>query len=522
MVVEDRQIAAQLLGCLIKNPDIFANEKYRVTQADFPHAVHRIIFTAVYNLYLQGVNKPSVADINTYISQSIGAYEFFRENKGTETILQVEEMAQPSNFAYYYDKTKKMTLLRQLSAAGFDISEWYIADVLDFEKRESLNYKLEKASLQEILNSFQLKLIDLEGEFVNKENFLFESVGEGLGDLLESLKQAPEHGFRMEGEMMTTMARGARPSKVYMISAPSGVGKSRLLLSNAAKMSIPYQYDWYFQKWKHTGSSHKILFITTELEVEEVQTMLLANISGINEEHILNGGINLSPKQERVLQETIKIIEYYSDNLYIYHMPDPNIEQLNNNVRRLVMTQGFEAVIFDYIHISPTLLGQFRGTGVREDSALLMMSTALKNLANELDIFIFTATQVNASAQQSKREDDAEFGSEGMVRGARAISDKVDFAGIMRPVTGPLKDQVMPIISQQGREPNAYIDIYKNRRGKYTQVRLWIDADLGTCRFTDCFLTDEYNQLQEMKHLLFIEEEVEPLENILGGADGDK
>ena len=92
----------------------------------------------------------------------------------------------------------------------------------------------------------------------------------------------------------------------------------------------------------------------------------------------------------------------------------------------------------------------------------------------------------------------------------------------MRPVIGPLKDQVMPIISQQGREPNAYIDIYKNRRGKYTQVRLWIDADLGTCRFTDCFLTDEYNQLQEMKHLLFIEEEVEPLESILGGADGDE
>ena len=384
---------------------------------------------------------------------------------------------------------------------------------MNFTEIAEKTRRLEEATIEEIVNSYQTTLMELEGEFINKSNFFFESVGDGLANLLEELRTTPEHGFKMEGEIMNTIAKGARPSKVYLVSAPSGVGKSRLLLSNAAKMSIPFQYQWteygVSGKWVQTGGSHKVLYITTELEVEEVQTMLIANISGINEDDILNGGLYLKAKERQILDEAIQIIEYYRENLYVYHMPDPNIKQLNNSVRRLVMTKGFESVVFDYIHVSPTLISEFGSARVREDSALLMMSTALKNLANELDVFIYTATQVNASAQQSTREEDAEFGSEAMVRGARSIVDKVDFAFIMRRVTDPLKEKISMITQTKGVNPNLYMDVYKNRRGKHTQVRLWVYADLGTCRFYDAFVTDAYNNHEPIQTLLNIEEEID-------------
>ena len=38
--------------------------------------------------------------------------------------------------------------------------------------------------------------------------------------------------------------------------------------------------------------------------------------------------------------------------------------------------------------------------------------------------------------------------------------------------------------------PNFITDIYKNRRGKWTGIRIWRYIDLGTCRTTDCFITD--------------------------------
>lgn len=37
-------------------------------------------------------------------------------------------------------------------------------------------------------------------------------------------------------------------------------------------------------------------------------------------------------------------------------------------------------------------------------------------------------------------------------------------------------------------------DIYKNRRGKWTGIRIWRYVDLGTCRVVDCFITDRRNE----------------------------
>ena len=45
--------------------------------------------------------------------------------------------------------------------------------------------------------------------------------------------------------------------------------------------------------------------------------------------------------------------------------------------------------------------------------------------------------------------------------------------------------------------PNFITDIYKNRRGKWTGIRIWRYIDLGTCRTTDCFITDRQNNLIE-------------------------
>lgn len=48
-------------------------------------------------------------------------------------------------------------------------------------------------------------------------------------------------------------------------------------------------------------------------------------------------------------------------------------------------------------------------------------------------------------------------------------------------------------------EPNQIIDVYKNRRGKWRNVRIWRYTDLGTCRSTDCFITDTVNNPIDFK-----------------------
>jgi hypothetical protein len=71
------------------------------------------------------------------------------------------------------------------------------------------------------------------------------------------------------------------------------------------------------------------------------------------------------------------------------------------------------------LHTSAQLLNEFSGARVREDIVLLLLSTTLKNLANELDVFIWSGTQVNSN------EPEIDFADESVIRGSRAIPDLV-------------------------------------------------------------------------------------------------
>ena len=82
-------------------------------------------------------------------------------------------------------------------------------------------------------------------------------------------------------------------------------------------------------------------------------------------------------------------------------MPNPTIELVKTLVRENVLMHDIEYVFYDYVHISPSLLAEFKGYGLRNDEVLLMFSTALKDLAVELNVFMMSSTQVNAKGDDN-------------------------------------------------------------------------------------------------------------------------
>lgn len=83
------------------------------------------------------------------------------------------------------------------------------------------------------------------------------------------------------------------------------------------------------------------------------------------------------------------------------------------------------------------------------------------------------------------------------------MADKADLAFITSPI---IKEQERGLAERLAAElgtciPNQILDIYKNRRGKYKNVRLWRYTDLGTCRSTDCFVTDLSNNPIDINEL---------------------
>ena len=122
---------------------------------------------------------------------------------------------------------------------------------------------------------------------------------------------------------------------------------------------------------------------------------------------------------------------------------------------------------------------------MREDNILFMISIRLKDLCNELGIFIMSATQLNGDWQEAKEA------NQNLLRGAKSIADKIDMGAIILPTK---EDDIVALekILATGifTKPNLKISIYKNRRGKFKSVVLWCQADLGTCRIKPMFMTD--------------------------------
>lgn len=71
--------------------------------------------------------------------------------------------------------------------------------------------------------------------------------------------------------------------------------------------------------------------------------------------------------------------------------------------------------------------------------------------------------------------------------------------------------------------PNVKMSVYKNRRGAYNRIFLWMYANKGTCRYETMFATDfNYHPIDLKETELIvkrddIEEEKEPV--ILDGGD---
>ena len=114
-----------------------------------------------------------------------------------------------------------------------------------------------------------------------------------------------------------------------------------------------------------------------------------------------------------------------------------------------------------------------------------MLSTALKDLAVELDIFLQTSTQVTIAENERNG-----MKTKASIRGAKSIADKADMGCVVSNINKEEYQVMQGLAAQLGMIPNQVTDIYKLRRGRYNNVRIWSLFDHGTCRRKDLMITD--------------------------------
>lgn len=493
----------QVIGCVYNNPHLLEyTDKYTITDNDFQDQFHKVAFGAIYKLHELGAQSISLENICDFLAQRPKSEAIFKQQKGEEWLLKVADNAMSSTFDYYYNRLKKMSLLRAYDAYGVDVTFIYDPDnIMDVKKKQLQEDWLDNASLEDIVRKVDDRIDAIKSEYANDSFGEAHQAGEGINELIERLKLHPEVGVPLYGPLVNTVTRGARLKKFYLRSAPTGVGKSRTMIADACYIACNWIYDDVFG-WIKNGTCQPTLYITTEQEKEEIQTMMLAFLSAVNEEHILNGKYE-GDEEERVLRAAQILNEA---PLYIEVLPDFSLQDIEDKIKKNIRDHDVKYVFHDYIHTSLKILEEITkrsgGVKLREDNILFMLSIRLKDLCNQYGIFIMSATQLNGDYQDSKTPD------QNLLRGAKAIADKIDYGSILLGVKDEDIQALDNILSLNTFDrPTIKMSIYKNRRGRYKGIILWCKADLGCCRVQPMFATTYDYEILSIEDIKIITED---------------
>ena len=494
----------QVIGCIFKNPKLLErDDKYKFNEQDFYDEFHQLVFGCMYNLWQLGAKEITLPAIEDYLTQRPKALAIYKTNKGPEFILKAAEMANVNTFDYYYNRMKKMSLLRAYEEMGMDLTWLYNPDeVMDMKRKQAQEDWLDNATLADIYNKINDKIDSIKLQYVENITDGGCQIGEGIDELIDSFAETPAVGYPLYDIYTSTTARGARLGKFYLRSAATNVGKTRAMVGDACFIGCSQMWSLKENKWVTTGACQSVLFIATEQTLDEIQISAVACISGVEEDHIVmheyfTGEWERIVKAKQLLKQS---------KIQFICMPDFSMDDVENMIKKHIRENQVEYIFFDYIHSSAKILTEIGGkSGVknlREDNILFLLASKLKDIAVQYGVFVLSSTQLNADYQTSETPD------QNLLRGSKAIADRIDWGGIMLETTKEDREKVEAFCKKNSLPiPNVKMSIYKNRANKWKGIYLWMSTQTGICRFETLFVTDWACNIIEMPLLKISVEE---------------
>lgn len=175
---------------------------------------------------------------------------------------------------------------------------------------------------------------------------------------------------------------GPSPKEVLCWMAPTGVGKSILLINNA------------ISSYKGIGPDgipgQDVLLVTFELDTFKTAMRAVASATTIPMNQI-------EPKKEDVISKIGHLEKTYKKNVLIYELP-PNecsVEHINAIIDTNRRRHGFNpsVVILDYLDLMMSRVPEYNKKGDYE--RLKNVATEIRGLAKKQNVLVFTATQTN-------------------------------------------------------------------------------------------------------------------------------
>ncbi|POQ03675.1 replicative DNA helicase [Pseudomonas syringae] len=343
-----------LLGALLLDASLFDAITARITTADFAYDDNAAMYQAIIDTHAAG--QP--VDVVTV------GFAYPDLPSGERTLAYASEIAKniPStaNWAGYQRIVLERSALRRVVEA---------AEVIKDSASESL-------PVAEIIALAQQATADLRdlGAPDRKDYYRYSEVLPGVIDGIDSrFNGAAQLGHETGLKDLDELIRGLRKKNMIVIAGLPGSGKTSLGVQIAQKIACT-----------DNGVG---LIVSMEMTKEELVTRGLASVGGISLTRI-DQGHTLQDDDWPRLTSAVNVLQ--NAKLFVCDEEGMTAARIRSTARQVQRKEGLSIVVVDYIGLIAA-----EGAGQNRTLELGKISTALKNMAKELDVPVIVLAQLN-------------------------------------------------------------------------------------------------------------------------------
>ena len=364
-----------VLGAMLIDKEAIAKVTEVLNADDFYREAHRVIFTAMLELY----NKNEAVDLIT-VTDILRRDNKLEDIGGIAYITSLANIVlTAANVKYHADIVAEKSVLRQLVKVSTEIA------AMGYEANDEVGVLLDTAESRILEISNRKKKAD------------FTPISAVLMDSVQSIEKLLNNKGGLTGiptgfNDLDKLTSGLHPSDFIILAARPSMGKTALALNIVQNVAL--------RAHKRVGGDPRsVAFFSLEMSKEQLVNRMLCAEASIDSQRLRIG--EMSDKDWDALWAACDTMS--KAKIYIDDTAGITVMDMRSRARRLKAEHGLDLIVVDYLQL-------MQGSGKRNTSGdrqqeVSEISRSLKALARELDVPVLALSQLSrgVEARQVKR-----------------------------------------------------------------------------------------------------------------------
>ena len=364
-----------VLGAMLIDKEAIAKVTEVLNADDFYREAHRVIFTAMLELY----NKNEAVDLIT-VTDILRRDNKLEDIGGIAYITSLANIVlTAANVKYHADIVAEKSVLRQLVKVSTEIA------AMGYEANDEVGVLLDTAESRILEISNRKKKAD------------FTPISAVLMDSVQSIEKLLNNKGGLTGiptgfNDLDKLTSGLHPSDFIILAARPSMGKTALALNIVQNVAL--------RAHKRVGGDPRsVAFFSLEMSKEQLVNRMLCAEASIDSQRLRIG--EMSDKDWDAMWAACDTMS--KAKIYIDDTAGITVMDMRSRARRLKAEHGLDLIVVDYLQL-------MQGSGKRNTSGdrqqeVSEISRSLKALARELDVPVLALSQLSrgVEARQVKR-----------------------------------------------------------------------------------------------------------------------